>query len=338
MSVRELLLAGASSERRGRTFILDTNNTVRVYENKSGNLTLQGTPLSLPSSVAATKAFFVPNQDFIIASGGGNIYCFAWDKDTGFGSQVGSALAGGQTLHSVSPAGDAVSVTDSEDSKIIALSQYGFGAVLATATNNGSGLIFSSSGNYIISNKEESLQKKTIYDWNVSTGIGSSYDTPTLSVFGFGRAAQMSKDDSHIIVGGNSGAGGLEMFPFDGSSFGSRAGSLALNVNVIEDIAINERQNAVAIAAADSTSPFALVSAVPYSLSGGFGSTFGQPTNVLSNSSSNNVAYGPRSNIVAFSQTSNFGVSRITSDGWGTATFTDSSGSDHWTDIIEVDA
>jgi len=333
MSVRELLIAGSRQKGTARTFVAQTHNdrTLVVHEwKRSGVVTQDSTTVS---GKFFNEIIFSPsaNSFAVYETTGAETLIYAWDKDTGIGSQVGSAQSGKRIID-ISPAGDAIVLYDSSSSssEVYAYSASGVGSLIDSTSSRIRK--FSKSGNYLIATSGSSTA--FLMDWDVSTGIGSTYNHPS-STYGSVRG-DLSKDDSFFITIGTNGNGGMDIHPFDGSSLSASISSIELGNSVPFDININERQDAVVAAVADSTSPYDFVAAVPINPNKTFGTQFSASSSLKSLSQGNLADFNATGNVVMFTQNSNFVIQKFTSSGFGDELYRDQTAGSTWADIIEV--
>ena len=333
MSVRELLIAGSSQKSITRTFVAQTHNdsSLVVHEwKRSGVVTQDSTSVS---GKLFNEIIFSPsaNSFAVYETTGAETLIYAWDKDTGIGSQVGSAQSGKRIID-ISPAGDAIVLRDNSSgaSEVYAYSASGVGSLIDSTSSRIRK--FSKSGNYLIATAGSA--PVFLMDWDVSTGIGSTYSVPS-STYGNDRG-DLSKDDSFFVTIGYSGNGGMHIFPFDGSSISSSTSSIELGNSVPSDININEKQNAVVAAVADSTSPYDFVAAVPINPNKTFGTQFSASSSLTSLSGSVHADFTATGNVVMFTQISNFVIQKFTSSGFGDELYRDQASGSTWADIIEV--
>jgi len=333
MSVRELLIAGSSQKATTRTFVAQTHNdgSLVVHEwKRSGVVTQDSTTVS---GKFFNEIIFSPsaNSFAVYETTGAETLIYAWDKDTGIGSQIGSAQSGKRIID-ISPAGDAIAFSNSSAGtyEVYAYSASGVGSLIDSTTSRIRK--FSKSGNYLIATAGSSTA--FLMDWDVSTGIGSTYNHPA-ATYGSIRG-DLSKDDSFFVTIGNSGNGGMDIFPFDGSSISARTGSVELGNSVPSDININERQDAVVAAVADSTSPYDFVAAVPINPNKTFGTQFSASSSLKSLSQGNLADFNATGNVVMFTQNGNFVIQKFTSSGFGDELYRDQTAGSTWADILEV--
>lgn len=331
MSTRHLVIIGASKKQATRTFVLELRGqTVQVWEWKRDGIVAQD---SVTLTNVPSKIQFAPDGGSVVYQDTNGVSVLAWDKDTGFGSQVGSTISGG--LNGVSPSSNAIAIYTGSDTDIRNFSSnFGVGSVVDTVVGqNIQG--FSPSGNYLTYGKN--LNAGGVYEWNISTGVGSSYTTGT-SLYGAIHNIAMAPDDSYVVLSGSANGGGLHLFPFDGSSFSVSSETITLGTSVTYSLEINNRQDVVLGACADSSSPYDFVFAVPISADAQFGNKFSTPPYLKSLSTAENARLNATSNIVAFSQNGNFVIAKFTNDGFGKLEYRDQSSGLPLIDVVEVDA
>jgi len=334
MSVRELLIAGSSQTSASRTFILRyfSGTGIRSYEWKRSGVVTQDTLV-----VSAADVKFSPVGDCIAYYDTTNLQTviYGWDKDTGFGSQIGSALSGRRIID-ISPAGDAIAVqvTSTGDTELRNFSSStGIGSVINSLTMKV--LKFSKSGNYILRHRNSGNSGPIdIQEWSVSLGLGDSYTHGTVS-YGSIRA-DLSADDTIFVTHGQLSGGGANIFPFDGSSIGTTTDSVSLSDLTPLGVDISGRNNVVVFQCGDGVLPRTYVPVYEISSGNSFGSQFSIPAGI-NGGTPNNTKFNATGNVIMSAQQSNFAIYKFTSDGFGDALFTDSSSSgSNYGDIIEV--
>jgi len=336
MSIRELLIA-SSSQSNNRTFIAKSRgNEVVVYEWKRSGLVTQDT-LTI-SGVSLTKVAFSPAEDSIAVYDSTNTttYIYAWNKDTGFGSVIDSVS--GYRLYAdkpFSPAGDAIALYKNSDGAtyIYNYSSSGVGSLIDDTTGTNTRIIkFSKSGNYVLATQGNSTVH--IIDWDVSTGLGSTYFHPS-SIYS-SRDGDLSKDDSFLIVGGENANGGLNIFPFNGTTISSSSDTITLNCSIPSSVEINDRQNLVLAGVADETSPYHHIRAVPINSNNTFGTEFSISSSEDDLNTPEDVRFNSTGNIIVFTQISNFVVQKISPSGFGTEIERDTFGGLSYADVLET--
>jgi hypothetical protein len=338
MSIRELLIA-SSSQSNNRTFIAKSSGSqVVVYEWKRSGLVTQDT-LTI-SGVNFNEVAFSPAEDSIAVYDQGNTttYIYAWNKDTGFGSVIDSLS--GYRLYAdkpFSPSGDAIALYKNSDGATYIYnysSSSGVGSLIDDTTGTASRIIkFSKSGNYVLATQGNSTVH--IIDWDVSTGLGSTYFHPS-SIYG-SRYGDLSKDDSFLIVAGESSNGGLNIFPFNGTTISSSSDTITLNCSIPQSVEINDRQNLVLAGVADSTaSPYHHIRAVPINSNNTFGTEFSISSSEDDLNTPDNARFNSTGNIIVFTQISNFVVQKISPSGFGTEIERDTFGGLSYADVLET--
>jgi hypothetical protein len=333
MSVRELLIAGSSQTSASRTFILRYfgGTGIRSYEWKRSGVVTQDT-----LAVSAADVKFSPVGDCIAYYDTTNTQTviYGWDKDTGFGSQIGSALSGRRIID-ISPAGDAIAVkvNSTGDTELRNFSSStGIGSVINSLTTPV--LKFSKSGNYIIRHRNSGASGPIdLQEWSVSSGVGDSYTHGTVS---YGSIqADLSADDTIFVTHGNLSGGGAAIFPFSGSNM-TASDTIALSDLSPLGVDISGRNNAVVFSCGDGTLPRTYVPVYEISSGNSFGSQFSIPAGI-NGAQPSNTKFNATGNVIMSAQLSNFAIYKFTSDGFGDALFTDSSSSGtNYGDIIEV--
>lgn len=337
MSIRELLIA-SSSQSNNRTFIARSSGSqVVVYEWKRSGLVTQDT-LTI-SGVSLTKVAFSPAEDSIAVYDSANTttYIYAWNKDTGFGSVIDSVS--GYRLYAekpFSPAGDAIALYKNSDGVTYIYnysSSSGVGSLIDDTTGTSTRIIrFSKSGNYLIATQGNNTSH--LIDWDVSTGLGSTYFPPSTTLGNI--IGDLSKDDSFFITAGNSGNGGLNIHPFNGTVISSSTSSITLNCSVPQDLEINDRQNLVLAAVADSTIPYQHIRAVPINSNNTFGTEFSISSSEDDLNTPEDARFNSTGNIIVFTQIGNFVVQKISPSGFGAEIERDTFGGLSYADVLET--